>query len=63
MKYIMQRFGKTFFESDYMKELKDSFERLVGQLTIVYMNEGQCMDGKKYDVFQCSDGYSLLIRK
>ena len=63
MKYIMQRFGRIFFESDSMMELKDTFERLIGTLTIQYMNEGQCLDGKEYDVFQCAEGYSLLIRK
>ena len=63
MKYIMQRFGKTFFESNSMMELKDSFERLIGTLTIQYMNEGRCLDGKEYDVFQCAEGYALLIRK
>ena len=63
MKYIIQRFGKTFFESDSMIELKDNFERLIGTFVIQYMNEGQCWDGKKYDVFQCAEGYSLLIRK
>lgn len=63
MKYIMQRNGRTFFESNSMMELKDTYERLIGKLTIVYMNEGKCTDGKEYDVFQCADGYSLLIRK
>ena len=63
MKYILQRFGRVFFESNSMMELKDTFERLIGKLTIEYMNEGQCLDGTKYDVFQCADGYSLLIRK
>lgn len=63
MKYIIQRFGKTFFESNSMMELKDSFERLIGTLTIQYMNEGRGLDGKEYDVFQCAECYSLLIRK
>lgn len=63
MKYIIQRFGRIFFESNSMMELKDSFERLIGTLTIQYMNEERCLDGKEYDVFQCAEGYSLLIRK
>lgn len=63
MKYILQRFGRTFFESDSFKDLDDTFRRLIGELTITYMNVGICTDGKQYDVFSCKDGYTLLIRK
>ena len=63
MKYILQRFGRTFFESESFEELDSTFTRLVGELTITYMNVGTCMDGKQYDVFCCKDGYALLIRK
>ena len=64
MKYILQRFGRTFFESDSFEDLDDTFMRLIGRLTIHYMNEGTCLDGKQYyDVFCCEDGYTLLIRK
>ena len=30
MKYILQRFGRTFFESDSFKDLDDTFRRLIG---------------------------------
>ena len=63
MKYILQYNGKVVFESNSMLELKDNFERFVGKLTIEYMNEGRALDGKNYDVFQCANSYSLLIRK
>ena len=58
MKYILERYGKIFFESDSFIELKDTFERLIGELSINYMNEG-----KEYNVFCCQDGYALLIKK
>ena len=63
MKYILQRNGRIFFESNSFMELKDSFERLIGELTIIYMSEGRTFYGKDYDVFQCTNGYSLLIGK
>ena len=58
MKYILERYGRTFFESDSMWDLKDTFERLVGAMTITWM-----IEGKEYDVFCCKDGYSLLIKR
>ena len=64
MKYVLQRFGRIFFESDSLLEIKNIFENSIGgKLTIEYMNEGTCMDGKQYDVFCCKDGYALLIGK
>ena len=58
MKYVLERYGRIFFESDSMWDLKDTFERLVGEMTIIWM-----IEGKDYDVFCCKDGYSLLIKR
>ena len=63
MKYILQRFGRTFFESDSFEDLDSTFMRFIGRLTIHYMSENTCLNGKQYDVFCCEDGYTLLIRK
>lgn len=58
MKYVLERYGRIFFESDSMWDLKDTFERLVGEMTITSM-----IEGKDYDVFCCKDGYTLLIKR
>ena len=58
MKYVLERHGRKFFESDSMEDLRDTFERLIGELTITDM-----FKGKDYDVFCCKDGYSLLIKR
>ena len=58
MKYVLERYGRIFFESNSMWDLKDTFERLVGEMTITWM-----IESKDYDVFCCKDGYSLLIKR
>ena len=63
MKYILQRFGRTFFESDSFDELDSTFMRLIGRLAIHYMSENKAINDKWYDVFYCEDGYTLLIKK
>lgn len=63
MKYIFQRNGRIFFESDSFEEFRSVFDRLINKLIITYMSEGQSLCGKNYDVFCCADGYTFLIGK